>query len=141
VPRFAASRTVEASPEEVWTFLAEPGNLPRWWPGIAEVEAGRQGLAPGARWRVVGPNRPSYLRRPEMNGQLLVLEAVPGERLAFQLVSERVGAELDLRALAGGRAEASLVVEAPWLAGIRRSFPHAALARLADRLEAARGGS
>jgi uncharacterized protein YndB with AHSA1/START domain len=134
LPRYAADRTLLAPIDDVWAFLAEPYNLPDWWPGIAGVEPDRRGLAPGARWVVVGPNRPTYLRRPQMNGTLLVLDVVPRERLSFQLVNDRVEAELSLRALDERRTEASLVVEAGWLA-VRRTFPREALGRLHGLLQ------
>lgn len=130
MPRYAASRTLLAPLEDVWTFLADPYNLADWWPGVAGVQPDRRGLAPGARWQVVGPNEPSYLRRPQMNGTLLVLDVVPMSRIAFQLGNDRVDAELELRPTEGDRTEAALVVEAPWFGSIRRSFPHRALSRL-----------
>jgi uncharacterized protein YndB with AHSA1/START domain len=130
VPRYAASRTLLAPLGDVWAFLAEPYNLADWWPGIAGVQPDRRGLAPGARWQVVGPSQPSYLRRPQMNGTLLVLEVAPLERIAFQLPSERIDAELELRATDVRRTAAMLTLEVPWLAGVRRSFPHRALDRL-----------
>ncbi len=130
VPRYAASRTLLAPLEDVWGFLAEPHHLADWWPGIAGVRPDRRGLAPGARWQVIGPSRPSYLHRPNMTGALLVLDVVPMRRVAFQLVNERIDAELELRPLEADRTEATLVVEVPWLVGVRRAFPHRALARL-----------
>jgi uncharacterized protein YndB with AHSA1/START domain len=32
------SRTLRASPEEVWRVIADPHHLPRWWPGVTRVE-------------------------------------------------------------------------------------------------------
>ena len=61
---------------------------------------------------------------------LLVLDVVAPERLAFQLTGDRIVADLTLRALDERRTEASLVVEGPWLIGLRRGFPHLALERL-----------
>ncbi len=130
MPRYAASRTLLAPLEDVWRFLAEPYNLADWWPGVTGVQPDRRGLAPGARWQVVGPNEPSYLRRPNLTGALLVLDVVPMRRIAFQLVDERVEAELELEPAADGETEATLVVDVPWLSGLRRSFPQRALARL-----------
>jgi uncharacterized protein YndB with AHSA1/START domain len=135
VPRYAASRTLMASLDDVWAFLAEPHRLADWWPGIAGVQPDRRGLAPGARWQVVGPNVPSYLRRPQMNGTLLVLDVLPMQRVAFQLPNERIDAELELRAADADRTDATLTVEVPWFAGFRRSFPHRALARLYDLVQ------
>jgi uncharacterized protein YndB with AHSA1/START domain len=134
LPRYAADRTLLAPLEDVWAFLAEPYNLPDWWPGMSGVEPDRRGLAPGARWKVLGPNEPTLFHKPDAAGTLLVLEVVPMSRIAFQVVAQRVDAELELQEIAEGRTEVSLVVEAPFLA-IRRSFPGQALARLYDLVQ------
>lgn len=130
MPRFAADRVLLAPLDDVWAFLAEPYNLADWWPGVSGVEPDRRGLAPGARWKVVGPNRPSYFRRPQAAGTLVVLEVVPEERLRFQLTGDRIEADLSVRARDERRTEASLVVEGPWLVGLSRAFPRQALDRL-----------
>ena len=136
MPRYAADRTLLAPLEDVWAFLAEPYNLPDWWPGMSGVEPDRRGLAPGARWKVLGPNEPTLLHKPDAAGTLLVLEVVPMSRIAFQVVAQRVDAELDLHEVAEDRTEVSLVVDAPFLA-IRRSFPGKALAGLYDLVQTA----
>ena len=130
MPRYAADRILLASLDDVWAFLAEPYNLADWWPGISGVEPDRRGLAPGARWKVVGPNQPSYLRRPLATGTLVILDVVPKERIAFQLTSDRIDAELSLRATEESRTKVSLVVDGPWLVGLKRAFPRRALSRL-----------
>ncbi len=33
-----SSRSVPASPDEVWKLVEDPHHLPRWWPGVARVE-------------------------------------------------------------------------------------------------------
>ena len=134
MPRYAADRTLLAPLEDVWAFLAEPYNLPDWWPGVSGVEPDRRGLAPGARWKVLGPNEPTFFHKPDAAGTLLVLEVVAMSRIAFQVVSQRVDAELDLQEAEGGRTEVSLVVEAPLLS-IRRTFPRTALGRLYDLVQ------
>jgi uncharacterized protein YndB with AHSA1/START domain len=130
MPRFAADRVLLAPLDDVWAFLAEPYNLADWWPGVSGVEPDRRGLAPGARWKIVGADRPTYFRRPQATGTLLVLDVRPRERLAFQLTGDRIEADVRLRALDEHRTEASLVVEGPWLVGLRRRFPVQALGRL-----------
>ncbi len=135
MPRYAASRTLLAPADDVWAFLAEPYNLADWWPGIAGVHPDRRGLAPGARWQVIGPDEPSYFHRPQAARTLLVVDVVPRERLAFQIGGDRIDAELELRASAADRTEATLVVRAPWLSGVRRSFPRRALERLHELLQ------
>lgn len=128
--RYAASRVLLAPLDDVWTFLAEPYNLADWWPGISGVETDRRGMAPGARWKVIGPDRPSLFRKPQTSGTLLVLDVVPGRRFAFQLTADHLHAEIELRPVEGNSTEATLVVDVPALSGVRRSFPTKALARL-----------
>jgi uncharacterized protein YndB with AHSA1/START domain len=130
LPRYAADRVIVAPIDDVWSFLAEPYNLADWWPGVSGVEPDRRGLAPGARWKVIGPNQPSYFRRPQATGTLVVLDVSPLERIAFQLTGERIDADVRLRAIDERSTEVSLVVDGPWLVGLKRAFPRRALARL-----------
>jgi uncharacterized protein YndB with AHSA1/START domain len=130
LPRYAADRVLLAPLDDVWSFLAEPYHLADWWPGISGVEPDRRGLAPGARWKVIGPDRPTYFRRPQATGMLLVLDVVPKERIAFQLTGDRLDADLTLTALDERSTRASLVVDGPWLIGLKRGFPKLALERL-----------
>ena len=32
------SRTLRASPQEVWELVADPHHMPRWWPGVERME-------------------------------------------------------------------------------------------------------
>ena len=130
MPRYAATRTLLAPIDDVWSFLAEPYHLADWWPGVSGVEPDRRGLAPGARWKVIGPDRPSYFRRPQMTGTLVVLDVVPRERIAFQLTGDRIDADLMMRAVDAKSTEVSLIVDGPFLIGLRRRFPAEALGRL-----------
>jgi len=144
LPRYAADRVLLAPIDDVWAFLAEPYNLADWWPGIAGIEPDRRGLAPGARWRIrasdVLPSRPLFpvgagmFARPGAAGTLLVTDVVPGRRIAFQLVSERIDAELELEQVDATRTRVGLVVEAGW-GRLRRSYPRTALARLFDLVQ------
>ena len=130
MPRVHASRELLASLEDAWAFLAEPRHLGDWWPGIAAVEPDRRGLAPGARWQIRGANRPTFFRSSAPSGVLLVLDVEPPVRFRFQLVNERLETELRLEARGRDRTLADLVVEGPWLVGLRKSFPVKALNRL-----------
>jgi uncharacterized protein YndB with AHSA1/START domain len=38
VARVTRTRTLEASPQEVWGLVSDPYSLPRWWPRTARVE-------------------------------------------------------------------------------------------------------
>ena len=143
MPRYAATRTLLAPLPHVWAFLTEPHNLPDWWPGLSGVVPDRRGVAPGARWAIQGagagePLRPLFgpgmFRRPGAAGTLLVLDVVQGRRLEFQLVNERITAELDLTPVDALRTEVALAVEAPW-ATVRRTYAKDALRRLFDLVQ------
>jgi uncharacterized protein YndB with AHSA1/START domain len=132
MPTYAAARDLLASREDVWAFLAEPYHLSDWWPGIQAVEPDRRGLAPGARWRIGGLRRATYLvgRRPDVSGMLIVLEVEPPERVAWQFIDSRIDVELELGEAGSERTRAVLTVSAPLFGGLRRSLPHKALTRL-----------
>jgi uncharacterized protein YndB with AHSA1/START domain len=130
VPTVRASRELLASRDEVWAFLADPYNLPNWWPRLAGVQPDRRGLAPGARWHVQGPNEPSMLRRPEAVGALLVRDVRPPRRLEFHLTGDRLDVELELEEVAADRTRATIQIRGPWLIGLSRSLPRQVLARL-----------
>lgn len=38
MPVISRSRTVPAAPERLWTVVADPEQLPRWWPRVERVE-------------------------------------------------------------------------------------------------------
>jgi uncharacterized protein YndB with AHSA1/START domain len=137
MPTYEATRELLAARADVWAFLSEPYNLPDWWPGISGLQPDRRGLAPGARWQIVGDNRPSLLRKPNMSGTLLVTAVDPYERLAFHLTGERLDVELTLAEPAPDRTTARLVVSGPFLVGLKRSMPAQALTRLHGLLQTA----
>ena len=130
LPQYAAKRTLLAPIDDVWSFLVEPYNLADWWPGISGVQPDRRGLAPGARWKVVGPDSPSLFRKPQMTGNLVVLAVQPMQRIAFQLTGDRIDAEIELRDAGPKETEIVLIVGGPFLVGLRRNFPNQALGRL-----------
>jgi uncharacterized protein YndB with AHSA1/START domain len=134
LPQYAARRVLPATVDAVWAVLAEPDRFADWWPGIERVEPTvRRALAPGALWHVEGAtnSKPSLRRRPQMMGDLLVLEVEPRSRVTFQLLSERIEAELRLESAEDDQAAATLVVEAPRFIGVGRAFPSEALSKLA----------
>ena len=140
MPRYEARRTLPASVEDVWALLAEPARWPEWWPGLVGAEPTvRRALAPGAHWQLEGTERPSFRRRPQLGGSLLVLEVVPLRRVAFQLTGEHAEAELDLVPVEAGETQATLAVEAPRFGGIGRTVPSQALAGLAALVRKAPG--
>lgn len=132
MPAYSAARELLAPRGDVWAFIAEPNHLSDWWPGIKGVEPDRRGLAPGARWRIHGLGRPTYVvgRRPDVAGTLIFLDVRPPEFASWQFVQTRIDVELQLSERAPDRTRAQLTVSAPFLAGLRRSLPHKALTRL-----------
>jgi uncharacterized protein YndB with AHSA1/START domain len=130
VPRVSASRELLAPRADAWAFVAEPHNLPNWWPRLGGVQPDRRGLAPGARWRVQGENRPSLIRRPEAVGALLVRAVEPPRKLAFHLTGDRIDVELLLEERGDERTLATLNVDGPWMIGLSRALPRQALGRL-----------
>jgi uncharacterized protein YndB with AHSA1/START domain len=133
LPRYEARRTLPAPVEDVWAVLAEPARWPEWWPGLVDVAPTvRRALAPGAHWQLEGTGRPSFRRRPQLGGALLILEVVPLRRVAFQLTGEHADVELDLVPVEDGETQATLAVEAPRFGGMGRTLPSQALSRLVD---------
>ncbi len=132
MPVYSAARELLAPREDVWAFLAEPNHLSDWWPSINGVQPDRRGLAPGARWRIQGLGRPTYVvgRRPDVAGTLIFLDVRPPEFAAWQFVQAHLDVELRLTEAAANRTRAELTISAPLFAGLRRSLPHKALTRL-----------
>jgi len=132
LPRYEARRTLPASVEDVWAVLADPARWPEWWPGLVGADPSvRRALAPGAHWQLEGTERPSFRRRPQLGGSLLVLEVAPLRRVAFQLTGEHAEVELDLVPVEVAETQATLAVEAPRFGGMGRNVPSQALAGLA----------
>lgn len=42
MPTAQRTRTIHASPSELWEVLGDPHHLPRWWPRVSRVEAVEQ---------------------------------------------------------------------------------------------------
>jgi hypothetical protein len=130
MPKASASRLLLAPRDDVWAFIAEPHHFSDWWPGIAGVQPDRRGVAEGARWDVLGHDRPTLLRRATSSGKLLVRGVQRPERFAWTLMGDHIDAELRLEEQGPRRTMATLVVEAPWLYGFSRALPRRALTRL-----------
>ena len=93
MPRYAASRVLPATVEDVWAVLEEAERFPAWWPGVDRVEPSvRRAVAPGALWKVEGRNQLSLLRRsPQLTGTLLVFKTF--DRISYGLI---VGASSEI---------------------------------------------
>ena len=130
MPSVSAQRELLASRRDVWAFVAEPHHFADWWPGVAAVRPGRRGLIEGARWEIVGTDRPTLFRRPASSGVLQVRAVEPYERAVWYLSGDRLEVELRLYSLAEGRTRAFLSVEGAFVWGMTRSLPRRALSRL-----------
>lgn len=143
MPTYAASRELLAPPADVWAFLTEPHHLCDWWPGIGGVEPDRRGLAPGARWRLHGPDRPGGIgliailtRPPHAAGTLIVVDVRPHELVKLHFVNDRMDAELRLEPSGADHTLATLTVDAPVLR-VSRRLPQVALSRLHELCQTA----
>ena len=137
MPRAVATRELQASREDVWSFLVEPGHLADWWPGVGAVEPDRRGLAAGARWTLRGGSGPTLLRKPYSETLLLVREVLPFELIRWYTTRDRLEAEISIRATSETTTEATLAVSSEWYVPFRRSLPKTALSRLHDLCQTA----
>jgi uncharacterized protein YndB with AHSA1/START domain len=134
LPRYVAERVLLAPIEEVWRFVAEPYHLSDWWPGISGVQPDHRGFAEGARWHVQGP---AYLRRADAPQLLVVKEIRPMRRFAFELVRERIAAEVELRPEDASRTSVAVAVSGRFLLGPRSRMAKNAVNRLYDLVQTA----
>ena len=118
----------------MWAFVVEPYHLSDWWPGVTGVEPDRRGTAAGARWKVMGP---SYLRKPDTAGVLLVRAVVPCERFSFELAGERIEVDVLLRTVSADRTSVAVAVEGRFVLGPRRRLATLAVNRLYDLVQTA----
>jgi len=138
--RSEASRELLASRGEIWTFLEEPYHLSDWWPGIAAVRPDRRGLAPGARWEVVGRAEPTLFRKPRATSLLVITRVDPYELVAWSMLAYKLDVEVRLRTISPERTQVTVAVEGPWRPeafGRPRALPRHALARLHALLQTA----
>lgn len=135
--RVEASRELLAPRADVWSFLAEPYHLSDWWPGISGVQPDRRGVAPGARWQVVGGTEPTLFRRPAAASVLLVRRVEPPGLFAWHLAAERLDVEVELEATAPDRTLATVAVEGRWLLGYRRTLARRAVNKLYELCQTA----
>ena len=80
---------------------------------------------------------PSYLKKSETPAALVVHEVVPPRRLVFELLRERLRAELELTAEGPDRTKAVLTIDGRFLWGPRRVLGKQALRRLYDLIQTA----
>lgn len=131
----SATRELLAPRADVWALVAEPYNLPDWWPAYTGVRPDRLGLAENARWEVHRSASPGFLRRPGGTGLVVVRRVAAGEELSWHDVQQGVDAGLRLVSRGLERTEATAWVDGPWwrlAAEGARTLPRQALLRLHD---------
>jgi uncharacterized protein YndB with AHSA1/START domain len=136
--RSEASRELLAPVEDVWSFVSEPYNFSDWWPGIGAVQPDRRGFAEGARWTMRRGSEPGLFQKPNAPKLLVVTAVEPYARFAFHLTSDRLDGELLLEAIGHDHTRADLIVDGPFLLGLRqRSLAPQVLQRLYDLVQTA----
>lgn len=79
MPRVTRKRTVAVPTDSVWELVADPYNLPRWWPRVQRVE-GVEGRGAGMQWTsVLGTTEGRGVR-----ADFRCSEAAEGERMAWE---------------------------------------------------------
>jgi len=81
MPRVTRTRTIDAPRDRVWELVADPHNLPRWWPRTVRVEDVRQvGSGKRSRWtNVLGTERGRGVR-----ADYRCTSAAAGERYVWE---------------------------------------------------------
>jgi hypothetical protein len=134
-----ASRVLLAPREDVWRLVAEPFNLPDWWPSYMGVQPDRRGLAEEARWTVTRSRTPGFLRRPRGEGLIVIRRVLPGTELAWHDLRQNLDAGVRLDD-DGRNTLATAFVDGPlWrlLAEGALGLPRLAVARLYDLCQTA----
>jgi uncharacterized protein YndB with AHSA1/START domain len=108
VPTIKHSRTLEASPAEVWAVVSDPGRLPGWWPSVQRVEE----ATPGAWTNVLSSPKGKAVR-----ADYTLVESDPERRLVWRheveespferLLSESL-TEIELQPVGEGSTEIAL---------------------------------
>lgn len=79
--RISASRDIPATAEEIWRLIADPHNLPRWWPETVRVEGveGDPGAKRGRFTQVMTTSKGASVR-----ADFRCTEATRNERLLWE---------------------------------------------------------
>jgi uncharacterized protein YndB with AHSA1/START domain len=106
MPRVSRNRTVPAVRRDVWALIADPYNLPRWWPKVMRVE-GVVGAGEDMQWtKVLGTAEGRGVRadfhctasvKPERFGWEQDVEGTPFERHLRRYAVEATLTEADGR--------------------------------------------
>jgi carbon monoxide dehydrogenase subunit G len=106
MPRVTRSREIAATTASIWDLVADPYNLPRWWPRVQRVE-GVEGEGTGMQWTaVLGTAEGRGVRADFKCGQLEEEERMGWEQLLagspFERHLRRYALEVELRDSAKG---------------------------------------
>ncbi len=104
MPTVRASRTLAASPSDVWAVVGDPHHLPRWWPRVERVEAVQDGefteVLRSDRGNVV---RADFSLAEVQEGRRVVwAQQIEGTPFARVLDSAQTAIELEPVAAGGG---------------------------------------
>jgi uncharacterized protein YndB with AHSA1/START domain len=97
MPTVARTRSIPAPPAKVWELVADPHNLPRWWPETVRVESvdGEPGARRSRFTQVLQTRAGSGVR-----ADFRCTEATRGQRLLWEQQIEGTPFEKFLRAAA-----------------------------------------
>ena len=80
--RIAQATTIARTPEQVWEFIADARNDPRWCEKVVSVDqVAGEGPGPNAQYRVMHRPRP---RKPPVELAMQVVEFDPPHRLRWR---------------------------------------------------------
>lgn len=119
MPTVRRSRTLAASPAEVWAVVADPHHLPRWWPRVERVEA----VTDGEFTEVMRSQRGNVVRadfrlvQADDGHRLVFSQQIEGTPFARVLVSAET--EINLLPAEAGKTEISIELRQ----GLRGVFP------------------
>jgi uncharacterized protein YndB with AHSA1/START domain len=113
VPTARASRTIAAPVEDLWSVVADPHHLPRWWPRVTRVED----VADGAFTEVMRSRRGKVVRADfdvlqadEQSGTVVWRQRLEGTPFAGVLSQSETELRLAPLESSGGEA-AELTIE------------------------------
>jgi uncharacterized protein YndB with AHSA1/START domain len=116
MPTVVRSRDVQVEPDRAWKLLADPHNLPRWWPETVRVES-VEGTPGSRRSRFTQVFETSKGR--SVRADFKTTESTSGQRIVWEQQIEGTpfekflrSAELEMRVAPRGAGETEVTLEA-----------------------------
>ena len=110
MPTVQRSRTIAASPEDLWEVLGDPHHLPRWWPRVSRVEAVPTGRQDAFTEVLTGPSgkivRADFKLLEQVDRQRIVWSQQV-ENTPFARVLRSAETEITLAGASGGTLPAA----------------------------------